>query len=216
MALTFPLALDTLFAGLPVAECEFNLPATMAMSRTRGGAIKTARLAERLWTGKITLAPQLHRNALGLEAMISTLLEPGRTFLVHPLPFCYPRQDPSGAGLGGTTPVIYSIEAGGREFRISGLPAGYVLSAGDMLSFAYGSNPVRYAMHRVVTVATANGSGLTPNIEITPPIRPGATVGAAVTLARPFTKAILIPPPARRFVPVVASGLTIDFVQTLG
>ncbi|MBN8290656.1 hypothetical protein JI664_01640 [Rhodobacter sp. NTK016B] len=130
MALTFPLALDEFFAGLPVAECEFHLSASLAMSRRRGGSIKTARFAERLWTGKVTLAMQ-EPGATAVEAKVSALLEPGRSFFVHPLPFCYRQGDPDGAGIAGGLPVIYSIASGGREIRISGLPLGHTLSIGD-------------------------------------------------------------------------------------
>ena len=216
MSLSFPLSLDSFFAGLPVTECEFHLPATLATSRTRGGTVLTARVSERLWTGKVTLAPQRHRDAAGIEAKVSALLEPGRSFLAHPLPFHFPQADPHGAGLDGYAPVLCSIEAGGRELSIAGLPGDYVLSPGDFLSFAYGTNPTRYGLHQVVTATIANSAGLTPKVEVTPAVRQGANAGTAVTFVRPFIKAILLPPPSRRFGPAVASGLSFDFVQTLG
>ncbi|WP_370204878.1 hypothetical protein [Pararhodobacter marinus] len=216
MALTFPLALDDFFAGLPVAECEFHLPASLAMSRTRGGSIKTARLAERLWTGKVTLALQEPGDAAAVEAKVSALLEPGRTFFVHPLPFCYPQADPDGAGLAGALPVIHSVTPGGRAIRISGLPSGYVLRAGDMLSFAYGVNPTRYALHRIVREVTADIVGQTSALEVTPQIRADFVEGAPVKLKRPFTKALMLPPAAQRSVLEVVQGLTLEFIQTLG
>ncbi|WP_370267416.1 hypothetical protein [Nioella sp.] len=215
MALNFPLALDEFFAGLPVAECEFHLPASLAISRTRGGSIKTARLAERLWTGKVTLALQEPGDAAAVDAKISALLEPGRTFFVHPFPFSYPQADPDGAGLAGALPVLHSVTIGGREIRISGLPAGYVLRAGDMLSFTYGMSPPRYALHRIVADAIADNAGLTPALELTPPIRPGAREGAAIHFVRPLTKAVLLPSAAPRFTVDAAQGSTLNFVQTL-
>ncbi|PWE26642.1 hypothetical protein C4N9_20465 [Pararhodobacter marinus] len=216
MALSFPLALDAFFGGLPVRTSTFHLPATLAVSRTRGGAVKTARVAERLWQGQITLPLMRHAQAAQVAALVSVLCEPGRTFLVHPRPLFAPIIDPSGAALDGYVPTIESIEDGGREFRIEGLPPGYVISGGDFLSFVYGSNPTRFALHQAVTVATADGAGLTPKIEVTPPIRPGAAIGAAVTLVRPFTKAVLFPPIAPISQILTTSGLTLDFVQTLG
>ncbi|MBN8291025.1 hypothetical protein JI664_03515 [Rhodobacter sp. NTK016B] len=216
MALSFPLGLDAFFGGLPVRTSTFHLPASLAISRTRGGAIKTARVSERLWQGQITLPVQRHAEAARIEALISVLCEPGRSFFVHPRPLFAPRLDPTGAGLGGATPGIESVADGGRELRIAGLPPAYVISAGDFLSFAYGSNPVRYGLHRVVAGAAANASGLTPMVEVTPPIRPGAAAAAPVTLVRPYMKAVLAPPMAPISEILTTSALLLDFVQTLG
>ena len=101
-----------------------------------------------------------HAQAAQVAALVSVLCEPGRTFLVHPRPLFAPILDPSGAALDGYAPTIESIEDGGREFRIEGLPPGYVISGGDFLSFVYGASPTRYALHQAVTVATADGAGL--------------------------------------------------------
>lgn len=219
-ALTFPLSQAQFFAGLPVSSCSFHLPASLAISRTRGGAVTTARLSERLWTGRIEIAPRRHADAAAIEAKISLLSEPGASFLAHPLPICGPISDPTGATLSGYSPVIYALPSGGREMRISGLPPGFVLTAGDLIGWTYGSSPTRYALHRLVTGATAGGvggdAGITALFEVTPPIRSGVTTGTAVTLVKPPVRAILLPGQAAVSRPVVTTGLVLDFVQTLG
>ncbi|PWE27005.1 hypothetical protein C4N9_18545 [Pararhodobacter marinus] len=216
MALTFPLPQAAFFAGLPVAECRFHLPASLNISRTRGGAIKTARMAERLWTGQLVLPPRRYAEAARIEALISALSEPGRSFLAHPLPITAPIADPQGLILGGATPSLHSVVQGGREIRVAGLPEGYVLTPGDMLGVVYGSNPTRYGLHRLVSGATATGAGITPVVEVTPPLRPGVAAGAPVSLVRPAIKAVLIPGQGARVRPGMVEGIVLDFVQTLG
>jgi hypothetical protein len=103
-----------------------------------------------------------------------------------------------------------------RELRITGLPVGYVLSAGDMLGFQYGSNPVRHALHRIVVGGTASSGGLTPMLEVVPNLRPGAAAGLTVSLVRPACKARLLPDPtygAGR--QALSRGASFDFIQTL-
>lgn len=215
MALSFPLSQLTFFAGLPVTFSSFHLPAFLNMSRTRGGSIRTATLGERLWTGRISIPPRRHADAAAIEAKLSVLSEAGRSFFAHPLPITGPIADPTGAGLVGFSPVLYALQEGGREMRISGLPAGYALTAGDMIGWTYGSNPTRYAVHRLVGGVTASGAGITPLFEVTPAIRPGASIGAAVALVKPQLKAVLIPGQAALARPIVTEGLTLDFIQTL-
>jgi len=131
------------------------------------------------------------------------------------VPASAPRHDPFGAALAGHTPTIHALAPGGRELRLAGLPPGYVLSVGDFLSFSYGSNPTRYALHQVATLSIADGAGITPLTEVMPPVRPGAATGTVVVLVRPFMKAVLIPgDPGRAGVKFV-DGLTLDFIQTL-
>lgn len=215
MAQTFPLPL-TFFGGLRVAEASFHLAASLKASRTRGGAIITAQLSERLWQCQITLPTMRHREAAVVEAQLSALSESGRSLFVSAVPALGPAYDPTGALLSGSSPVIHTISADSRELKLASLPAGYTITAGDLLSFVYGSNPTRYAMHRVVVGGVANGLGITPLIEVTPPIRPGATASTAVELVNPYFKAIYIPGGASRHRPRFTDGLTLNLYQTLG
>ncbi|MFN9368626.1 MAG: hypothetical protein ACK6CT_07630, partial [Planctomycetia bacterium] len=96
-------------------------------------------------------------------------------------------------------------------------PAGYVLRPGDLLSWTYLTGPLRYALHRVVTTGTANGSGNIGNIEITPPVRTGYSLPVNITLVNPRCKAAIVPgsyqPPS-----VTPGGIvtfSFDWQQTL-
>jgi len=215
MTQTFPLALD-FFSGLSPAKCTFYLPPALKVSRTRGGSIITAKTAERLWVGSVTLPFMGNRDAAVISAQLSSLSESGRTLLARSLPFSGPRADPEGSIMGAALPTIQTLAANSRELKIAGLPSNYVLSAGDYLSFTYGSDPVRYAFHQIVVGGAASAAGLTPLIEVTPDIRVGAVTGTTVELIEPFFKAILTPTQHGTYTSLFAEDITFQLLQSLG
>lgn len=217
MALTFPLPVADFFGGLKIAATEFDLPSAVQTSRTRGGAVVQATLGNRLWRGRASIVPRYHGEADAIRAKLSVLSEAGATFLACPAHRIGPQADPAGVTLGAATPTIHTLVAGNRELRIAGLPVGYVLTAGDYLSFTYASSPTRNAFHQLVSGGAADGAGLTPAMEVTPHIRPGAVTGAAVVLVRPHFKALMSGPVGfGAQAPRITSGISFDFVQTLG
>jgi hypothetical protein len=217
MALSFPLPRETFFDLLPVARITFDCPEQIESSRTGAGEVLSADLVARLWSGGVTLGRLTRAETPPLLALLNALRSAGASFMAYDVAHAAPAADPSGAILGAAAPVIASLLAGNRELTISGLPAGYVLSPGDYLAFGYGSDPLRQALHQVVVGSTADGTGLSGNIELTPHIRPGAQVGAAITLIRPYCKALLVPgsvDPGRRD-GAVTEGIGFRFQQTL-
>ena len=89
---------------------------------------------------------------------------------------------------------------------------------GDMLAFSYGTSPTRFALHRVASLSkSADVTGLTGWIEVTPNIRDGASITDPITLYRPACKAKLIPGTSntgttRR---TITEGAAFQFIQTL-
>lgn len=193
MALSFPLSIDDFFGDLRVRQIEVDLPDTLVTSRTAGGGIAVDSIADRLWTATVRIAGGYNLDLEAVRAKLSILREADRSLLVYPKQRPFPRNDPAGAALGAAIPRIASLASNNRELTISDLPAGYVITAGDYLSFQYGANPVRYGFYQVVVGAVADAGGLTGQIEVTPHIRPGATVGSVVALARPVFKGVLVP-----------------------
>jgi hypothetical protein len=128
-----------------------------------------------------------------------------------------PAGDPDGAFLSSVSPTISSLNANNRELAIGHLPNGFGLKTGDMLSFSYSTNPVRYALHQIVAGSVAGATGVTGQIEVTPNIRAGASTGAAVTLFRPSCKALLVPGSVVMGAAhdLFTEGLTFKFIQTL-
>lgn len=219
MALTFPLALDVFVDTLLISRVTCALPEQIEQSRTAGGEQLTADLGERLWTGRINLAP-MKPHEVGRPDVLIKVLRQGRTFLVNDTRRKYPLLDPTGSILGVSAVTILALGGDPRELSLAGLPAGYTLSAGDYLSFDYTAEAVsRRALHQIVnTTVVANGAGQTPLFEVVPPIRPGAAASAAVTLKKPACKAKMIAGSVSELEgrSTYQEGLGFDWVQTLG
>ncbi|MCV2876347.1 hypothetical protein OE810_08750 [Rhodobacteraceae bacterium XHP0102] len=216
MALTYPLSYAQFLGALRVEEVTFRLSHPQEHTRLGDGTVISASLGASLWTGTIRLAQANHPRHGQMEALIALMDQPGATFLCHDPRYLGPAGDPTGAILGSRTVTIHSVASNMRELRLTGLPSGYVLSAGDMLGFPYGSNPVRYALHRMVLGGAASSLGSTPMLEVIPNLRPGAVAGLTVSLIRPACKARLLPAPTygsgRQ---ALSRGASFDFIQTL-
>ena len=216
MPLTYPLSYAQFLGALRVAEVTFRLSHPQEHTRLGDGTVISASLGAALWTGTIRLAQANHPRHAQMEALLALMDQPGATFLCHDPRQIGPASDPSGSILGSRTVTIHSVAGNLRELRITGLPSGYALSAGDMLAFQYGSNPVRYALHRIVVGGTASSTGLSPLLEVVPNLRLGAVAGLTVSLVRPACKARLLPEPTygsgRQ---ALSRGASFDFIQTL-
>ncbi len=217
MALTFPLTREAFFDLLGVQRITFDCPEQVQIARTGGGEVLAADLGPRLWSGEVALGRLSRAEAAPVLALLSVLRGAGASFLAYDVTRSTPLADPDGGLLGAATPAIYELLAGAREIKLAGLPEGYVISSGDYLGFAYGTGPVRQALHRVVTGGVADAGGITGTIEVTPPLRPGASTGAAVDLIKPAIKAVLEPGSidagaVSRF---LTEGITFRFIQTL-
>lgn len=216
MAQSFPMPLATFFAGLGIASITQDLTEAMEYARTEGGAVTTADLGPRLWQTSITINPDYHADIAAIKARLNLLRQAGRSLLVGSSPIEYPRNDPGGVILGAANVQIKSVAGNNRDLTLKGLPLGYKLTYGDVLSFTYGSNPIRYAMHQIASEATANALGeLT--VEVVDFIRPGAIENTAVVLKKPYHKAVILPgstqPGAARH--VISEGVTFGLIQTL-
>lgn len=193
MPLTFPLPLDQFFDGLPISQFAPDLNEALEYSQTGGGEIITADMAPRLWKCDVLIATKYYAEIEQIKAKLQTLRYAGRSLLVHSMPLIAPQYDPDGSILGAATVTLDEIQINNRVIRLAGLPEDYVLTPGDFLSFEYGSNPVRYAMHQIVTGATVAGDGKAYNLEVVPHIRPGAVVDTEVRLIKPIFKAVVVP-----------------------
>ncbi len=191
--LTFPLTLAQFYDLLPIQQAELDLPEALDMSQTTGGEVLTAELGTSLWSGRIELGVMTHDEVSAIRPLINILRRAGTSFLVSDPTRPWPRLDPNGTLLGAATPTILAVGGSMRELSLTGLPAAYPISRGDLLSFTYGSSPTRYALHECVGSASANGAGQTGLIEVNPPLRPGVSAGAAVQLIWPRCKVRLVP-----------------------
>lgn len=218
MATTFPLDTATCWDRWKIEEITFDAPEQVESSQTAGGEILSAELAPMLWSGSIKLGDMTQIEAAENEMLLDLLRPAGRTAYAYDTRRPGPLNDLSGALLGAATPVIYSIGSA-RELRLSGLPSGYVLTRGDYLSFDYGSAPVRRALHRIVPATViVPVTGITGPFEVTPPLRYGASAGAAVSLIKPACKVRLVPGSVSKGLTskTITTGMSFKFIQTLG
>ncbi len=193
MALTFPLSLANFADKLKIVSVKWQLQRRDEVSGLGGGQVLTAQLSPPLWTGSVTLAPLYHGEADQIQALIESLDGSLNDFYLYSPRRAYPQADPTGSILGAATPQIAALGPDNKSIQLQGLPNGYKLTAGDFLHFDYGSNPVRRAFHRLMETGSANGSGTTPMLEVRPHIRPGAVVGAVVTLIKPAARCFIVP-----------------------
>lgn len=193
MAVTFPAPITYIADLLRVPSRSFTLMTQQEVSGLGSGQILVADLAPALWVADIETKPMRRPEAHELLARLDTLDGALNSFYLYDPWKCAPTSDPRGELLGSSAVKIYALDINNKEMRLYGLPAGYVLTAGDYLAFDYGSNPIRRALHRIVNTVTADGSGITPAFEVRPHIRPGAATDIAVALVKAAAKMFLEP-----------------------
>ena len=215
MVQSFPMQLAEFWSPLRVASLSLSLPAAAEISRTAGGEIIVAELGARLWTARVTLAPIGIADAAALQVKLRLLQRAGATLFVSPRIGDHPSRDPNGV-IAASNVTIADLPVGNQTMSLVGLPSGYALSAGDYLAFNYG-NPAIQAFHQLVGDARADAAGIVPAFEIVPQLRPGAIVGASVTLVKPAFRALMLPGSLNEgaLQRTRLSGVTFDLIQTL-
>lgn len=192
MALAFPLSLAQFADQLPMASFTPRQGLQQQLSSPASGIDIPADIAPALREYDVTLKPLPHRRAQQLMALIEALRGPMNSFYIYDLRYLYPAADPDGSILGSSTPQLNSLNANNKALSLKGLPADYVVTAGDFLSWNYGSDPARRAYFRAAETVTANGSGVTAEFQVSDFIPPGSSAGIAVTLVKPAMKAKLV------------------------
>ncbi len=188
MALSFPYALSFFCDTLRVNRVRLGLRRNDEQSGSGDGRFWSAELARPLWTADISLADRPERLARDLEAKINGLDGTRGTFLFADPTYKGPASGVT-TGLGSVT--VSSIRADRGAIGLTGLPAGFVASAGDYLSINFGSGRVYFGA--LAEGGTANGSGVLASREIRPYLPMTITTGATVELVRPRFKAIIPP-----------------------
>lgn len=219
-SLTFPLSVANFFDKLTVTEFRLSLAEPLREARLGDGTVLRASAGEALWRGSMTLAVAPHVDAAAAEALLALAVRPGSSVFIYDPRKRGPASDPEGTALSSSTVLLAAVSTDRREVALSGLPASFVVSPGDMLGFAYGSDPTRYAMHRVVTGCTASAAGTTVGdpCEVIPAVRAGFSISTpttAVTLVRPAFKAVLSSLEYGSGQGRMTSGAAVSFVQTL-
>ncbi|MCZ4501031.1 MAG: hypothetical protein JWQ74_3586, partial [Marmoricola sp.] len=171
---------------------KLRLVGQQEVSGLGSGQIYVVDLAPKYWEAEVNFINMENADARKIQGIIESLDEGMNDFYWFDPRSEYPIADPTGSILGASNPKIDALRNNNKELGIKSLPNGYVLSAGDFLSFDFGSAPVHRAFHRIVEGGVATG-GTTGWLEVRPHIRPGAAVNADVTLKRASMQMKMIP-----------------------
>jgi hypothetical protein len=128
-----------------------------------------------IWVATWNLQAALTEASSGVwRAWVSSLRGPMRRFYGMDLTRRLPLKYPAGFGGlaragGGSFPgsaTSWSVDETGSVLTLYGLPAGFALSAGDMIGFRWGASPQRRTCVRALEPLSASSSGaLTVEIE---------------------------------------------------
>lgn len=150
------------------------------VSRSANGKPWGKDLGDPYWSGAWTTVALGNDDAVAFEAALRSLDGLIGTFEAGEVRKRLPRLHPDGVFT--DTTVLQSLNVNNKALSISGASAGFKISVGDFLHFDFGG---LRALHEAMEPATANGAGVTPEFEVRPYIRPGATVGTAVVFRNP-------------------------------
>lgn len=175
MSISFPLT--TVLSATSFADQNFQLISRQELSRQANGRTIGKDLGSAIWVASYATIPMSNDDALAYEALLDSLDGVVQTFEAYDLRRIYPRSDPAGASYNNG--ALLSVNANNKALALSGLIAGQVVSAGDYLSFTYGSSR---ALHKVAESVTANGSGVTAEFEVRPHLRTGWTLSPSTTV----------------------------------
>lgn len=202
MALADPLPMSGLFDKLsPIADCTFSLRRFEEGYGAGSGQQWTAALSRPLYEVQISLQPRQRAKAAEVSAIIRALGSTG-SFL-----FRDPAYRPTNGRTAGGSPVISAVAATREAITLSGLPAGYLVTAGDRLSISYPGGRTFFAEF-------ANGGGNGVALALTAWLPVSVPVGASVNLDAPRIR-VRIPPDG--FIPFLdlPGGLSVGGALTL-
>lgn len=187
-AITFPY---DLLAGFPGWQGEAKLMRRQERSRTASGRTIVKDLGDPLWTAQY-ITKAMKPNALDRwRARLDVLEEGLNTFKGYFISRCYPIKYPKGTWPTGVAfsgaGLLSAIEANRKEIRVSGFPAGYEFSEGDIIMLGAGF------CVRVVKDFTVPSTASAGPFEVRPHLKPGINVGIAATVKNPWVTMAIDP-----------------------
>lgn len=185
MSISFPLSiLDT----WPGWTTKFELLYRQEKSRQKNGVTRVKDFGTPLWTMAASTRSLSRKELDQWRARLESLEGSENTIKGYSLSRCWPIAYPGGAwptgdSFDGISATVFEVGSGGRSLRVDLLPAGYVLSEGDMISVATASGE---RLFRVLEEVTCNGSGVSPEFDVIPHLPADLAVNDQVRVTRPF------------------------------
>ena len=211
------LGLDAFWDQFALKSVKMTLGENLLQSSTEKGEVLTARRGARLWRGVATVTLNTGDNQDQAVALVEQVQEAGVSFLINDPKRVAPQADPSGALQGGATVRVAAVDENDlRNITLEGLPTGFVLTRGDMVSIAYGSNPVRYYLGRVRSHSVFSGIVPRAVVRLGPHVPRGVAVGDVATVRGAVCRAKYVPGSYSGVVrlPVLDDGFSFEWVQT--
>jgi hypothetical protein len=212
-----PLALDEFWRLLRIRSITFDLPDEQSGTGTGRGEVLRASRGDVLWQGKAVVTLNRHDAQDQAKALMDEVRHGGARFFVCDPKRRWPQSDKAGNLQGAAVATVDQVDpADRRRLLLRGLPAGFVLTPGDLVSIEYGSDPVRFYLARITRGGTF--AGLTPKCElrVLPFLPLDLQAGQVVTLRDPVCKASYVPDsytPIERM-PGFDSGFEFQWRQT--
>lgn len=202
-------------AELRINKVKFTLDTDVEISPVRSGVSIVANLGPSLWMANCSTAV-LDEEKLGIVRSFFDTLQLGESFYFYDLLRAYPWAYRK-VGFGTLTVSASPFSGSGKiddvpntkQIALKALPIGFILSAGDYLSFAYGGSQ---ALHRIAAGGVAGGDGKL-TVEVRPTVRPGWTANTDVAFRNPSAEMVVIPKTYDEDIDVSLSG-TVSFQAT--
>lgn len=184
MALSFPLALPLTY----YSRTRLYLSSSVSSVGLWGGKTQSRQFTDRRWIGEWLTPPQDEDQLRATLAWGDSLRDGVKEFYAWHPRFPYPKAYVDGftgmtkAGGGSFTGAGDVDSLTSTTITISGLPASFVLSAGDLVGLI---ESAARGLHRIIEAATANGSGIV-TVTVEPAVKTTVfTSSATVQFERP-------------------------------
>ena len=193
MTIVYPYGLTVLADRLPIQSVTWDIKRNDELSGSGDSRVWQAELADPLWTADVQLDRDRHNEMKQIAALIRKLHGAQESFFLFDPLSKYPQADTDGTVLGASTVQVEAVGSERQTLALKGLPAGYELTLGDKGQIAYSSNPTQNYFFEFSEGITADGSGVTAEVEVFPHVPAGLVADDAVTLARPACKVFIMP-----------------------
>lgn len=183
------LALADFADKLKLASASWSVIYQQELSGLGGGQMLASDRGPAYWEADCSTVEAYHADIRAMRAVVDKAQGTLGEFYLYDPAAVAPVSDPLGLALAGATVKIKTVPDG-RSLRLKGLPIGYVLTAGDLISFDTGS---RRQLVQIGDTVTADGSGDTAAFAVSPSLLTGTAVDTVVTLLKPSAKMKLVP-----------------------
>lgn len=187
----------------------------------RGGYPLSGDIGRELWRAKYKAEILGNNTYREIRAWLDTLGSK-KAFWAYdkllPYPWAYRATGFAGLTIAGVGTAftgsanMTSVDADRLRVNLGGLPAGFVISVGDV--FHYGYDTSRRAYHEFVGAAVANGSGVVTQIEVRPYVSQVVT-SASIQFFQPRAKMMIVPGSVSIAPQGNVFGVEFEGVQTL-